>query len=106
VFGRWCCRIDPREVELLPRRGEVIPLKPYNLQPGLKKEDTIVSVGKVRMAEGGSCHRRSVRRGEPRPDHAIASMVRDAGAVMLRGGAFKRGPARTRSGLGEEGLKY
>ncbi|MCI2076834.1 MAG: 3-deoxy-7-phosphoheptulonate synthase [Sphaerochaeta sp.] len=111
VFGAvGVCRIDPREVELLPGVEKVIPIsKPYKLASReLKKEDTIVSVGKVKIGGGrivaiaGPCaveSRDQIMR--------IASLVRDAGAVMLRGGAFKpRTSPYSFQGLGEEGLKY
>jgi len=111
VFGAvGVCRLDIREVELLPGVEKVVPIsKPYKLASReLKKEDTIVSVGKVRI--GGS---RIVAIAGPCAVESreqiltIAGLVRDAGAVMLRGGAFKpRTSPYAFQGLGEEGLRY
>ncbi len=103
-------RIDPREVTLLDGVLEVIPIsKPYKLASReLKKSDTIVQVGKVKI--GGN--RIAVIAGpcavESREQiMAVAERVRDSGAVILRGGAFKpRTSPYAFQGLGEEGLKY
>ena len=102
--------IDPREVELLPGVASVVPIsKPYKLASReLKSEDTIVKVGNVKI--GGNrvaliagpcaCECRS-------QIMEIAASVREAGAVILRGGAFKpRTSPYSFQGLGEEGLKY
>lgn len=102
--------LDLREVELLEGVAKVIPIsKPYKLASReLKKEDTIVTVGKVKI--GGN--RVAIIAGpcaiESRTQiMEIARAVRDAGAVMLRGGAFKpRTSPYAFQGLGEEGLKY
>ncbi|UCF97884.1 MAG: 3-deoxy-7-phosphoheptulonate synthase [Spirochaetaceae bacterium] len=102
--------IDLREVELLPGVARVIPItKPYKLASReFKKEDTSIPVGSVKI--GGS--RVAVIAGpcsvESRQQiMEIAALVRESGAVILRGGAYK---ARTSpyafQGLGEEGLKY
>ncbi|MHC1691664.1 MAG: 3-deoxy-7-phosphoheptulonate synthase [Sphaerochaetaceae bacterium] len=103
-------RIDIREVALLEGVANVIPIsKPYKLASReLKPSDTIVQVGKVKI--GGQ--RIAVAAGpcavESREQvMTIAKLVRDAGAVMLRGGAFKpRTSPYAFQGLGEEGLKY
>ncbi|MDY4610091.1 MAG: 3-deoxy-7-phosphoheptulonate synthase [Sphaerochaetaceae bacterium] len=103
-------RIDIREVELLEGVASVIPIsKPYKLASReLKKEDTIVQVGSVKI--GGN--RIAVMAGpcavESREQIlSIAGKVREAGAVILRGGAFKpRTSPYSFQGLGEEGLKY
>lgn len=103
-------RIDIREVELLEGVASVIPIsKPYKLASReLKKEDTIVQVGNVKI--GGN--RIAVMAGpcavESREQIlSIAGKVREAGAVILRGGAFKpRTSPYAFQGLGEEGLKY
>lgn len=103
-------RIDIREVTLLDGVLDVIPIsKPYKLASReLKKSDTIVQVGNVKV--GGN--RIAVIAGpcavESREQiMAIASMVRDSGAVILRGGAFKpRTSPYAFQGLGEEGLRY
>lgn len=101
--------MDPREIEILPGVASVVPIsKPYKLASReLKKEDTIVSVGKVKI--GGN--RVVVMAGpcavESRDQiMEIAKSVREAGAVILRGGAFKpRTSPYAFQGLGEEGLK-
>ncbi len=103
-------RIDIREVTLLDGVLDVIPIsKPYKLASReLKKSDTIVQVGNVKV--GGN--RVTVIAGpcavESREQiMTIASMVRDSGAVILRGGAFKpRTSPYAFQGLGEEGLRY
>jgi len=102
--------MDPRELEILPGVASVVPIsKPYKLASReLKKEDTIVSVGRVKI--GGN--RVAVIAGpcavESREQiMEIAGIVREAGAVILRGGAFKpRTSPYSFQGLGEEGLKY
>lgn len=101
--------IDPREVEILPGVGKVIPIsKPYKLASReLKKEDTLVKVKGVTI--GGN--RISVMAGPCAVESydqimTIAEKVREAGAVVLRGGAFKpRTSPYSFQGLGEEGLK-
>ncbi len=102
--------IDHRIVEQMEGVSSVVPIsKPYKLASReLKKEDTIVKVGNVRI--GGS--RIAVMAGPCAVESeeqimTIASQVREAGAVILRGGAFKpRTSPYSFQGLGEEGLKY
>jgi len=102
--------IDLREVELLPGVARVIPItKPYKLASReFKKEDTSIPVGPVKI--GGS--RIAVIAGpcavESREQiMEIAALVRESGAVILRGGAYKpRTSPYAFQGLGEEGLKY
>lgn len=103
-------RVDPREVELLPGVQRVIPIsKPYKLASReLKKEDTIVPVGPIKVGGkrivviAGPC---AVESREQILE--TARIVRASGAVALRGGAFKpRTSPYTFQGLGEEGLKY
>ena len=103
-------RMDAREVEILPGVERVIPItKPYKLASReLKKEDTVVPVGPVRIGGkrvaviAGPCaveSRDQIMR--------IAESVKEAGAVMLRGGAYKpRTSPYSFQGLGEEGLAY
>ncbi len=101
--------IDPRTVELLPGVSSVVPIsKPYKLASReMKKEDTIVSVKKVKIGGNRVC----VIAGPCAVESydqimTIAEAVRDAGAVILRGGAFKpRTSPYSFQGLGEEGLK-
>ncbi len=101
--------IDTRTVELLPGVSSVVPIsKPYKLASReMKKEDTIVSVGSVKI--GGN--RVVVMAGPCAVESydqimTIAESVRESGAVILRGGAFKpRTSPYSFQGLGEEGLK-
>lgn len=103
-------RMDPRQIELMEGVASVVPIsKPYKLASReLKKEDTIVSVGNVKIGGNrvvmmaGPCAVESERQ-----IMEIAGAVREAGAVILRGGAFKpRTSPYSFQGLGEEGLKY
>ncbi len=103
-------RIDLRSVEVLDGVNSVIPItKPYKLASReLKKEDTIVKAGNIKiggnrvMVIAGPCAIESRER-----MLEIAAEVAKAGAVMLRGGAFKpRTSPYAFQGLGEEGLKY
>jgi 3-deoxy-7-phosphoheptulonate synthase len=109
VFGAvGRMQIDLRRVEILPGVSRVIPIsKPYKLAGReLKKDDTVVRVGPVGIGGGrivviaGPCaveNREQIM--------ATARYVREAGAVMLRGGAFKpRSSPYAFQGLGEEGL--
>lgn len=102
--------MDPREVEVLPGVASVVPIsKPYKLASReLKKEDTIVQVGKVKIGGNrvvlmaGPCAIESREQ-----IMSIAKEVRESGALILRGGAFKpRTSPYSFQGLGEEGLKY
>ncbi len=102
--------IDLRQVEILPGVARVIPItKPYKLASReFRKEDTSIPVGPVKI--GGS--RIVVIAGpcsvESRQQILeIAALVRESGAVILRGGAYKpRTSPYAFQGLGEEGLKY
>ncbi len=100
-------RIQPLEV--FPGVEKVITiLKPYKLASrDFKKEDTIVDVKGVKIGGpkivviAGPC---AVENEESLL--FIAKEVKDAGATMLRGGAFKpRTSPYSFQGLGEEGLK-
>ncbi|MDC7219344.1 MAG: 3-deoxy-7-phosphoheptulonate synthase [Spirochaetales bacterium] len=102
--------LDQRSVELLPGVARVIPIsKPYKLASReLHKEDTVFNVGPVTVGGsriviiGGPC---SVESREQ--IMAAAHAVKDAGGVMLRGGAFKpRTSPYSFQGLGYEGLAY
>ena len=102
--------IDKREVELLKGVEKVVPIhKPYKLASReLQKEDTIFSVGPVKIGGNrivviaGPC---AVESREQIIESAIAA--KEAGAVMLRGGAFKpRTSPYSFQGLGKEGLIY
>ncbi|RKX94538.1 MAG: phospho-2-dehydro-3-deoxyheptonate aldolase [Spirochaetes bacterium] len=102
--------IDSREVEVLPGVDRVIPItKPYKMASReFHHRDTVVSIGPVKIggsrivAIAGPC---AVESRQQILDCAWA--VKEAGAVMLRGGAFKpRTSPYAFQGLGVEGLKY
>ena len=101
--------IDPRSVELLPGVESVVPIsKPYKMASReFKKEDTIVTVGRVKIGGNRICAMAGPCAVESYDQiMAIAESVREAGAVILRGGAFKpRTSPYSFQGLGEEGLK-
>jgi len=102
-------RIQPLEV--FPGVEKVIPiLTPYKLvSRDFKKEDSVVDIGNgLKIGEkriivmAGPC---SVE--DERLLVEIAGKVKDAGATVLRGGAFKpRTSPYSFQGLGEKGLKY
>jgi 3-deoxy-7-phosphoheptulonate synthase len=88
---------------------QVLPImKPYKLASrDFNKQDTVVTVGKVKIGGGamamiaGPC---AVESRDILDD--IAGKVKKAGANLLRGGAFKpRTSPYSFQGLGEEGLK-
>ncbi|MDR3171610.1 MAG: 3-deoxy-7-phosphoheptulonate synthase [Treponema sp.] len=101
---------DIRELSLLPGVERVAATsKPYELvSRETKPEDTIVTVGPVKI--GGS--RISIIAGpcavESREQILeTAALVRESGAVMLRGGAYKpRTSPYAFQGLGMKGLEY
>ena len=102
--------IDTREVELLPGVARVIPIsKPYKMASReFKREDTVIPIGPIKVGGGrivviaGPCAVESRQQ-----MLEIAWRVRESGAVLLRGGAFKpRTSPYAFQGLGEEGLKY
>ena len=101
--------IDLRQVEILTGVSRVIPIsKPYKLASReLKKENTIVNIGRVKIGGNrvaviaGPCAVESKEQ-----MFRAAQAVRESGAVMLRGGAFKpRTSPYSFQGMGEEGLK-
>ncbi|MDR3325351.1 MAG: 3-deoxy-7-phosphoheptulonate synthase [Spirochaetaceae bacterium] len=102
--------IDIHELSLLPGIERVAAVsKPYELASReTKSEDSIVAVGPVKI--GGP--RLTVIAGpcavESRQQiFEIAALVRESGAVMLRGGAFKpRSSPYSFQGLGIKGLEY
>jgi 3-deoxy-7-phosphoheptulonate synthase len=106
--------IDARDVEMLPGVARVIPISsPYKLASReFRKDDTVISLGgrdaPVRIgglrivAIAGPC---SVESREQILECAAA--VRESGAVLLRGGAWKpRTSPYAFQGLGEEALGY
>jgi 3-deoxy-7-phosphoheptulonate synthase len=101
--------VDAGAFENLPGVAEVIPVTaPYKLvSREAKRESTVVSIGGVpvggpRLALiAGPC---AVESEEQALD--VARRVRDAGAQLFRGGAFKpRTSPYSFQGLGEKGLK-
>jgi 3-deoxy-7-phosphoheptulonate synthase len=102
--------VDIRDFEILDGVHEVLRIsEPYKLSGRtFQKEDTRVKVGPVAIGGpevivmAGPC---SV---ESRPQiKTIAKLVKEAGAKVLRGGAFKpRTSPYSFQGLGEEGLKH
>jgi len=101
--------LKKEQFSLLPMVDDVIPiLKPYKLASReFRRENTVVNVAGVAFGGGklaviaGPC---SVESEEQIV--ATAREVRDAGADLLRGGAYKpRTSPYAFQGLGEEGLK-
>ncbi len=101
--------VEPAAFENLPGVAEVIPVSaPYKLvSREAKKENTVVSVGGVPI--GGK--RLVVVAGPCAVESEAQAIetglrVREAGAVLYRGGAYKpRTSPYSFQGLGEEGLK-
>ncbi len=102
--------LDPRQLELMPGVAKVIPItKPYKLASReFKQSDTIFNVGPVTVGGNrvtviaGPC---AVESREQIIESAYA--VKAAGAVMLRGGAFKpRTSPYSFQGLQEKGCQY
>jgi len=102
-------RPDPRQFDLLPGVESVIPFsKPFKLASReFKSEDTIVSVNGVRIGASeviimaGPCAVESEEQ-----VLKTARAVKEAGAKILRGGAFKpRTSPYSFQGLKEEGLQ-
>jgi len=102
--------VDVRELALLPGIERVAATsKPYELASReTKPDDTIVSVGNVKI--GGS--RITVIAGPCAVESKeqimeTAARVRESGAVMLRGGAYKpRTSPYAFQGLGMQGLEF
>ncbi len=101
--------VDPAEFEDLPGVAEAIPVsKPYKLvSREVKPDDTVVRIAGAQIGGGelvlcaGPC---SVESREQ--ILAAARAVKDAGALLLRGGAYKpRTSPYAFQGLGEAGLK-
>lgn len=111
IFGAvGTAAIDVREVEILPGVQKVIPIsKPFKIASReMKRDDTIVPVGRIKIGGlriavvSGPC---SVEGREEILQ--AAEIVRRAGGVMLRGGAYKpRTSPYAFQGLGVEGLRY
>jgi 3-deoxy-7-phosphoheptulonate synthase len=112
VIGVIGARHETQRVQLesLPEVEKVIPiLKPYKLASReLKKDDTIISVNGVRIGgrqvvvAAGPC---SVEDQESLL--SVARSVKESGAALLRGGAYKpRTSPYTFQGHGEAALRY
>ena len=101
--------LDPAEFEDLPGVAEAIRVsKPYKLvSREVKPEDTVVTVGGVRVGAGGLVFCAGPCAVESREQIlAAARAVKEAGAQLLRGGAYKpRTSPYAFQGLGEEGLE-
>ncbi|HXH06580.1 MAG TPA: 3-deoxy-7-phosphoheptulonate synthase [Vicinamibacterales bacterium] len=100
---------DPRLIEVLDGVQEVLRItEPYKLASRtFKKENTVVTVGDVRIGGdevivmAGPCSAESEEQVE-----TTAAAVKRAGAKVLRGGAFKpRSSPYSFQGLGEAGLR-
>jgi 3-deoxy-7-phosphoheptulonate synthase len=103
-------KLDPRELELLPGVYEVVRVsEPFKLASrAFHPENTVITVGQVTIGANevvvmaGPCAVES-------RDQVLetAHAVSEAGAKVLRGGAFKpRTSPYAFQGLGEEGLVY
>lgn len=102
--------LDIRDIEVLPGVARVVPIsKPYKLASRESQpEDTIVRIGPIKIGGprvvliAGPCAVESREQ-----IMTAAAQIRESGAVMLRGGAFKpRTSPYSFQGLYEEGLKY
>jgi len=101
---------DHRQIELLPGVAEVIRItEPYKLASrAFKREGSIIDVAGIKIGGNeivvmaGPC---AVENEEQ--IFKIAGQVKNAGAKILRGGAFKpRTSPYSFQGLGEQGLKF
>jgi len=102
--------LQKQPLSALPGVEKALPiLTPYKLvSREFKKDDTVIDVGGVQIGGkkivvmAGPC---SVEKNDLLT--SIAGEVKDAGAAILRGGAFKpRTSPYSFQGLGEEGLEY
>lgn len=103
-------KIDTRDIELLDGVSEVIRVtQPYKLvSRTFQEHDTVISIGDVHIGGdevvvmAGPCAVESQEQ-----IGMIAAIVKQAGAKILRGGAFKpRTSPYTFQGLGEKGLAF
>ena len=101
---------DTRLIEVMDGVHEVLRItEPYKLASRtFKPEKTVVSIGDLRIGGdevivvAGPCSAETEEQVE-----AAAAAVSEAGAKMLRGGAFKpRSSPYSFQGLGEEGLRF
>ncbi len=102
--------VDVRNVELLEGVDRVIPIsKPYKLASReIHPEDSVFDLGPVKIGGGRIVVMAGPCAVESREQiHQAAREVKQAGATVLRGGAFKpRTSPYSFQGLGEEGLQY
>ncbi len=100
---------DHRQIELLPGVAEVLRVtEPFKLAShAFKREGSVFDIGGVKIGGpevvvmAGPCAVESEEQ-----IFKIAKLVKDAGAKILRGGAFKpRSSPYSFQGLGEDGLK-
>ncbi len=101
---------DHRQIELLPGVSEVVRItEPYKLASrAFKRDGSVFDVGGVKfggqevVVMAGPCAVESEEQ-----MFAVAKSVSEAGAKVLRGGAFKpRTSPYSFQGLGEEGLRF
>ena len=101
--------IDQREVELLAGVSQVVPLsQPYKLASReFKRDATVIPIGPIKVGSG----RLAVFAGpcavESRDQiFEVAALLKESGAVGLRGGAFKpRTSPYSFQGLGQPGIE-
>ncbi len=102
--------LDSRMLEVLPGVHKVVPItEPYKLSSRtFHPEDTVIKIGGVEIGGdrlvmmAGPCSVETAQQ-----IHAIAKLVRQSGAAVLRGGAFKpRTSPYSFQGLGEQGLRW
>ncbi|HEY2933322.1 MAG TPA: 3-deoxy-7-phosphoheptulonate synthase [Acidobacteriota bacterium] len=101
--------LDPKIFEMLPGVRQAIPVsKPFKLvSREIKEDDTVVKIGGVPIGGGHFTVIAGPCAVETRQQLlATARLVKQHGANILRGGAFKpRTSPYSFQGLGEEGLK-
>lgn len=100
---------DRDRIESFPGVEKVVPImKPFKMASReFKEENTVVKVGNVSFGDGSLVVAAGPCAVEGREEFLAAALaVKNAGADMLRGGAFKpRTSPYSFQGLGEEGLK-
>lgn len=100
---------ERERIEALPGVERVVPImKPYKMASReFKEENTVVRVGNVAFGDGSLVIAAGPCAVEGRTEFLEAARaVKEAGADLLRGGAFKpRTSPYSFQGLGEEGLK-
>ena len=101
--------IDRREVELLPGVLQVVPLsQPYKLASReFKRADTEIDIGPVKVGGGRLAVFAGPSAVESRQQILeVAALLKESGAVGLRGGAFKpRTSPYSFQGLGQPGVE-